>query len=132
MNENFVVPTEDERNSKESLVGWRITIYWDGDDAFYPCRVMSYDPATGQHNVQYENDNSSIPYAENLTTSNWKAWRGSDDDYAIMLASMVGRYLLSLSLRVINDDILFLSLEMTVNSLFSMFSRMLKPIRSLK
>jgi hypothetical protein len=91
MTDFYEIPTSEEKSSDGHLVGARITIYWDGDDAFYPARVMSYDKSQDSYVVFYENDSSGVKYTEDLKRSTWKLWKGSDEDYSKMLAEQVRR-----------------------------------------
>lgn len=95
MTDFYEVPSAEDINSNERLVGSRITVYWDGDDAFYPCRVMSYDKMQDRYIVLYENDPSQVRYPEDLKKSTWKLWKGSDEDYMKMLAEQVSPYFYS-------------------------------------
>jgi hypothetical protein len=74
---DFRVPTDIEKKYGDQLIGRRIRIYWDGDDAFYPGSVTSYDPETGLHKVLYENDATGDPYEENLAESKWELFDGA-------------------------------------------------------
>lgn len=115
MHEQYCDPLPEEADSKEGLVGARITIYWDGDDAYYPCRVIEYVPESQQHVVLYEKDSSDAKYPEDLKSSKWKIWRGSDEEYEAMLATMVSLFLpfcfsLALLLSTTHSNFCFLSI----------------------
>lgn len=89
MADRFDVPTAEDKASKEGLIGKRITIYWDGDQAFYPCKVVSYDEDRDKYQVLYENDPTGVTYEENLRQSVWKIWNKSDEEYMTMLQEQV-------------------------------------------
>lgn len=89
ISDGYVTPDPTLLQYGRQLVGERITIYWDGDDVFYPARILDFIEDTNMYKVVYENDESEMIYEENLTTSTWKIWRGSDEEYMKMLENMV-------------------------------------------
>ncbi len=92
----YEIPSQDDIHGNERLVGARITVYWDGDDAFYPCRVVNYDKSQDRHTVLYENDASGVRYSEDLKKSTWKVWKGTDEDYMKMLQEQVSSIFIQL------------------------------------
>lgn len=75
IDDGFEVPSSLEASWTEELVGHRITIFWDGDNAFYPCLVVRYHPMKDKFSVRYENDDSGVEYLENLRKASWKICR---------------------------------------------------------
>lgn len=73
--DTFTPPTDEERQWSVNLVGWRISIYWDGDDVFYPALVTKYDNESDKFLVLYENDDTGIQYVEDLRHLTWKLCR---------------------------------------------------------
>lgn len=82
MSDGYREPTEDEKVLGEGLVGSQIEIYWDGDFVFYPCKVTKYDATNSKYSVIYENDDTGVEYIEDLDSSQWRIWDGSEEDYA--------------------------------------------------
>lgn len=76
-------PTREEKQFGQELVGKKITIYWDGDNVFYPCTVIEFDSSNGKFNVEYEENSDGEKYSEDLKTSTWKIWAGTEEEYAI-------------------------------------------------
>lgn len=89
MADRFEIPTAEDLAAREGLVGKRITIYWDGDEAFYACKVVSYDAGREKYKVLYENDPTGMTYEENLATSVWKIWNKSEEEYIAMMQEQV-------------------------------------------
>ena len=63
------------------LIGAQIEIYWDGDLVYYPCKVCRYDDATKKYWVLYENDETGGEYEEDLLTSKWRIWAGTEEEF---------------------------------------------------
>ena len=82
MASKFVEPSHQERSSApRSLVGRRISIWWDGDNVFYPAKVVDYQESDGAHVVKYDNDDGGALTAEILSTQQWQIWDGSDEEF---------------------------------------------------
>ncbi|KAF8065602.1 hypothetical protein HT031_003203 [Scenedesmus sp. PABB004] len=47
-----VVHGDDVPKARDA-VGWRVSVYWKADRAFYLGEVLDYEPATGRHKVHY-------------------------------------------------------------------------------
>ena len=90
--DKFEIPTAEQQLGGEALVGKKISIYWDGDAAFYPCQVTKYDAVRDKYQVLYENDSSGIAYDENLSKSVWKIWTGTDEEYLNMINTVSSKY----------------------------------------
>jgi hypothetical protein len=74
----FREPTDEEKDFQTySLVNKRISIYWDGNDEFFPALVLTFDRETDQFSVLYDGPDDQI-YKENLKESVWKIW---DENY---------------------------------------------------
>jgi hypothetical protein len=54
------------------FVGCNISIFWDGDNVFYPCTVVRYDTETDKFAVRYVNDETNEESIEDLQTSKWQ------------------------------------------------------------
>jgi hypothetical protein len=76
----FQFPT-DSTLYGEKLISKRISVYWDGDNVYYPCLVKKYISSSDKHMVVYENDFSGKEYPENLRKQYWKIWTGSEEEY---------------------------------------------------
>jgi hypothetical protein len=76
----FRAPTADEKKMTTELIGRRVRIYWDGDDAYYPAAIVSYNPDINKHKVLYENDATGIEYDEDLVVSGWQIFEGEIQD----------------------------------------------------
>lgn len=63
-------------------MGKKITIFWDGDVVYYPCTIVGYDGPSDKFLVEYEENNTGERYTEDLRSSNWKIWAGTDAEYA--------------------------------------------------
>jgi hypothetical protein len=84
MSASFRDPTAEEvASSGESLVGRRISLWWDGDQVFYPCRVVSFDSNSGIINVKYDNDDGGPICEERLENQAWKIWSGTDEEFEV-------------------------------------------------
>ena len=46
--------TGQPRLSGQQLVGWRVRVYWPGDDCMYSGLVVAYDASAGTHEIQYD------------------------------------------------------------------------------
>lgn len=82
MSELYRVPTAEEKLQKHELVGRKISIFWDGDNVFYPGIIKGYDEKTDAFSVVYDEGGDEEAYTEDLRTSTWKIWSGSDEEYA--------------------------------------------------
>lgn len=73
----FQEPTDAQKAALTSIVDHIIEIFWDGDDVYYPCTVLSVN---GDNNVsvRYFGD-SEDPADENLLESKWRIWNGRKD-----------------------------------------------------
>ena len=81
---DFREPTEDEKSARGAkFVGLILSIFWDGDDAYYPCEVTGYDATSLQHTVRYFNANNEdeAKATEDFSSTLWKIWPGSKDQY---------------------------------------------------
>ncbi len=47
MSDQYRIPTNEEKSQKQDLIGKKITIFWDGDDVYYPGVVKGYDENSG-------------------------------------------------------------------------------------
>lgn len=74
-------PTSEEQSSGHGLVGARISIYLQYEKKCYPCRVLKYIPDRQTYEVLYEEDDSQEVYEEDLRSTSWKVWRGTDAEY---------------------------------------------------
>jgi hypothetical protein len=88
MEEKYGDPTYEEVRAPDGLSGKRITIFWKGDNVYYPCLVKKYDAKKERHVVLYENDESGKEYLENLRKSGWKIWRGTEQEYVEYIAQV--------------------------------------------
>lgn len=82
MSDNYRFPTREEKQLGAELVGKKIAIYWDGDKVYYPGIVTGYDEITQKVWVEYEENDSGEKYSEDLRSSGWKIWGGTDAEYA--------------------------------------------------
>lgn len=82
MTDAYRFPSRDEKLLGQELIGKKITIFWDGDNVFYPCTVTGYDGSNGKFTVEYEENSSGEKYTEDLKSSTWKIWAGTDEEYA--------------------------------------------------
>ena len=80
----FVEPSAAEKTATEGLVGRRVNIWWDGDQVFYPCKIVGYQKEDGKHQVKYDNDDDGPICSENLSTARhpWKIWDGDDQEFS--------------------------------------------------
>jgi hypothetical protein len=84
MSASFRDPTPEEAaSSGEILVGRRISLWWDGDEVFYPCKVISFDSNSDIINVKYDNDDSGPICEERLGNQSWKIWTGTDEEFEV-------------------------------------------------
>ena len=81
MTDLFRDPSPDELQSYSALVGTRISIWWDGDNVFYPCKVVEFDDVAKQHVVKYDNDENGSLSSEILGNQPWKVWEGTDEEF---------------------------------------------------
>ncbi len=81
MSDSYRFPTEEEKKLGQQLVGTKISIFWDGDDVFYPSTVRGYDASKGTFSVVYEEDTTEEVYIEDLKVSKWKIWGGTAREY---------------------------------------------------
>ena len=82
-------PTTEEKGAGDSIKGCHIEIFWDGDNVYYPGRVLGYDPTTDKHIVLYDGEPEGSEYLEDLRTSVWRIWDPStmtDEEVAAALA----------------------------------------------
>lgn len=79
--EYFTDPTPEEVSSGPTLIGNIINIFWDGDNVFYPAKVIRYDQGANTYWVLYENDATGQEYEENLSKSQWKIWRSTEEEF---------------------------------------------------
>lgn len=91
----FESPSATERAYGVELVGQFVGIWWDGDNVFYPARILSYEPEQDKFTVLYENDDSGGQYSEDLHQSVWKIWRGSYEQMQEYFQNLVCKYFLS-------------------------------------
>lgn len=82
MTDSYRFPSRDEKLLGQELIGKKITIFWDGDNVFYPCTVTGFDGSNGKFTVEYEENSSGEKYTEDLKSSSWKIWAGTDEEYA--------------------------------------------------
>lgn len=90
---HFESPSATERSYGAELVGSLIVVFWDGDNVYYPAKVVSYENEQDKFNVLYENDDSGGLYSEDLRQSVWKIWRGSHEQMQQYFQNKVCRYL---------------------------------------
>jgi len=77
-------PTFQEKIMRSQLVGSQVAILWDGDGAYFPAKVVSFDEKTQWYKVVYLSDLALNPRPEydedlrNVSNSNlvWKLWSG--------------------------------------------------------
>ena len=89
MTDHYRFPTAEEKLLKGDLTGRKISIFWDGDNLYYPGVVSGYNEKNGHYLVTYDENDSDEPYDEDLKNSKWKIWNGSDEDYAQHVAMKV-------------------------------------------
>lgn len=77
VNDSFCEPTEEESQWVEELVGRRISVFWDGDQVFYPALVTRYDEAKEKFLILYEGDEGGREYVEDLRNVVWKIDRAA-------------------------------------------------------
>lgn len=93
MSVQYRSPTAEEKTQNHELVGKRISIFWDGDNVYYPGLVTAYDPNGDKFSVVYEESSPGEVYTEDLRSSTWKIWSGTDEEYAATLEMKVNRLL---------------------------------------
>lgn len=76
--------------SHRAPIGSHIEIFWDGDNVFYPGKVIRFEEATGTHIVVYDNDDEE--YSENLAASRWRYVRAPGDDPSKVINTKVSAY----------------------------------------
>ena len=79
--DKFREPTAEEAVATTALVGHRINIWWDGDNAFYPCKIVAFNEEDKMHLVKYDNDEEGPLSPELLSKQPWKIWNGSDEEF---------------------------------------------------
>lgn len=89
MSDQYRIPTNEEKSQKQDLIGKKITIFWDGDDVYYPGVVKGYDEKDDKYSVLYDGDISGEVYTEDLVQSAWKIWAGTDEEYARQMENKV-------------------------------------------
>lgn len=82
MADKYRIPSAEEKQLGQELIGKKITIFWDGDNVFYPCIVTEYDATNDKFGVVYEENSTGEKYTEDLKSSAWKIWAGTDAEYA--------------------------------------------------
>jgi hypothetical protein len=82
MSDQYRLPTSEEKLLKSELIGRKVSIFWDGDDVFYPGTVTGYDAARDSFSVVYDENSSGEVYTEDFKTTTWKLWCGTDEEYA--------------------------------------------------
>lgn len=97
----FRNPTKEERSGDERLVNQRIAIYWDGDNVYYPGRVVSYNAEAATAQVLYENDESGEQYEESLAEVRWLLWDESAENHPDCDKSEVENWIISKALDVV-------------------------------
>jgi hypothetical protein len=93
MSSQFRSPTAEEKASKGELIGKRISIFWDGDNVFYPGVISGYDEKADNFSVIYDEGNDGEVYTEDLRASTWKIWEGTDEEYAATVDTKVTQLL---------------------------------------
>lgn len=89
----YRLPTAEEKAQKHELVGKRISIFWDGDNVYYPGLVTAYDANGDNFSVVYDEGNPGEVYTEDLRNGTWKIWSGTDEEYAATVELKVTRLL---------------------------------------
>ena len=80
MSSNYRLPTSEEKQLGQGLVGSKIEIFWDGDNVYYPCVITGYEKDQGKYSVVYEGDDTGDKYVEDLKVSTWRIWGGSEGE----------------------------------------------------
>jgi len=81
MASKFVEPSPEEKSATRALIGRRVNIWWDGDQVFYPAKVVDFQDTDGAHLVKYDNDDEGAVCPEILNTQPWQIWDGSDEEF---------------------------------------------------
>ena len=79
--DKFRDPSPEEAAATTALVGHRINIWWDGDNVFYPCKIVAFNEEDNKHSVRYDNDEEGAISPELLTAQPWKIWDGSAEEF---------------------------------------------------
>jgi hypothetical protein len=82
MADRFVDPSPAEKVATMGIVGRIVSIWWDGDNVFYPGKVVGYQKNDGKHQVMYDNDDKGAVSKEKLSKQPWKIWDGEEEEYA--------------------------------------------------
>jgi hypothetical protein len=77
----FIDPSPAEKVATDGLIGRRVNIWWDGDNVFYPGKIVGYQSTDGAHQVKYDNDDEGPVCAEQLSKQPWKLWSGTEADF---------------------------------------------------
>ncbi|RYH25604.1 hypothetical protein EON65_15365 [archaeon] len=77
VNDGFDEPTEEESQWAEELIGHRISVFWDGDQVYYPALVTRYDETKEKFLILYEGDEIGREYVEDLRNAIWKIDRAA-------------------------------------------------------
>ena len=70
---------DEEKSSGDDLVGRIVSIFWDGDDEYYPCEVTSYNDSSKEHTVVYFDGNEKS--SEVLSEVKLKLWSGTKSEF---------------------------------------------------
>lgn len=81
LDSKFEFPNQAEINWGPELVGRHISIFWDGDQVYFPCTVVKFDDQRDKIHVLYENDPTGRKYVESLRRTVWKLWKGTEEEY---------------------------------------------------
>ena len=79
--DRFIDPTPEEQEATHGLIGRRINIWWDGDQVFYPGKIVGYQDADNMHQLKYDNDDEGPVCTEQLSKQPWKIWNGNDEEF---------------------------------------------------
>lgn len=89
ISDKYRFPNREEKQLGPELVGKKVAIYWDGDKVYYPATLTSYNENTQKFCVEYEEDSTNEKYDEDLKSSGWKIWGGTEAEYAAERANKV-------------------------------------------
>lgn len=80
----FIEPSIEQKANFEGLVGNQISIFWDGENEYFPAKVINY--AEGIHTVRYDSDEPDVLYPETLNDgeTKWKIWSGTKEEYSVL------------------------------------------------
>lgn len=67
-----VATPEDFQKLGAEFVGVKISIFWDGDNVYYPCTVVRYDSEKDEFFVKYDSDKGDVEHCEDLRNGKWK------------------------------------------------------------